>query len=39
VVRVEAKEKSYGKLSVRTRSGYYPRVTPAANATPAAATP
>src|ERR1700723_1478797 len=23
---VEAKEKSYGKLSVRTRTGYYPRV-------------
>jgi len=30
VVRVEAKDKNYGKLSVRTRSGYYPRVTPAA---------
>jgi VWFA-related protein len=30
VVRVEAKDKAYGKLSVRTRSGYYPRVTPAA---------
>jgi VWFA-related protein len=30
VVRVEAKDKGYGKLSVRTRSGYYPRVTPAA---------
>jgi VWFA-related protein len=30
VVRVEARDKSYGKLSVRTRSGYYPRVTPAA---------
>jgi Ca-activated chloride channel homolog len=38
VVRVEAKEKSYGKLTVRTRSGYYPRVTPAATqSTPAAA--
>jgi VWFA-related protein len=36
VVRVEAKDKGYGKLSVRTRSGYYPRVTPAATAKPAA---
>jgi VWFA-related protein len=26
VVHVEAKEKGYGKLSVRTRSGYFPRV-------------
>jgi len=26
VVRVEAKAKGYGKLSVRTRSGYYPQV-------------
>jgi VWFA-related protein len=40
-VRVEAKDRSYGKLSVRTRSGYYPRVTPAAGsaAGPAAARP
>ena len=36
VVRVEARDKGYGKLSVRTRSGYYPRVTPAATAKPAA---
>jgi VWFA-related protein len=34
-VRVEAKDKNYGKLSVRTRSGYYPRVTPATTAKPA----
>ena len=34
VVRVEAKDRNYGKLSVRTRSGYYPRVTPADTATP-----
>ena len=27
-VHVEAKGKSFGKLDVRTRSGYYPRVTP-----------
>jgi VWFA-related protein len=41
VVRVEARDKGYGKLSVRTRSGYYPRVTPAAtsNTIPAAAKP
>ena len=40
VVRVEAKDKNTGKLSVRTRSGYYPRVTPAAQSSPAAtATP
>jgi len=40
VVRVEAKDKNYGKLSVRTRSGYYPRVTPSAQSGPAAtATP
>jgi len=40
-VRVEAKARSYGKLSVRTRSGYYPRVTPAAGSaiTPAAVSP
>jgi Ca-activated chloride channel family protein len=36
VVHVEAKAKGYPKLSVRTRSGYYPRVGPAAAA---AATP
>ena len=34
VVRVEAKDKNYGKLTVRTRSGYYPRVAPAATAKP-----
>jgi Ca-activated chloride channel family protein len=28
-VHVEAKEKGFGKLDVRTRSGYYPRATPA----------
>ena len=28
-VHVEAREKGYGRLSVRTRTGYYPRVTPA----------
>jgi VWFA-related protein len=39
VVRVEAKNKGYGKLSVRTRSGYYPRVTPPASTPPTAATP
>jgi Ca-activated chloride channel family protein len=31
-VHVEAKEKGFGKLSVRTRSGYYPRVVNAATA-------
>jgi VWFA-related protein len=36
VVRVEAKDKNYGKLSVRTRSGYYPRVTDSATAKSAA---
>jgi VWFA-related protein len=36
VVRVEAKDKGYGKLSVRTRSGYYPRVTPATASTTSA---
>ena len=35
-VHVEAKEKGYPKLSVRTRSGYYPRVTTAAAQPPAA---
>jgi VWFA-related protein len=29
-VHVEAKAKGFGKLDVRTRSGYYPRATPAA---------
>jgi len=42
VVRVEAKAKGYGKLSVRTRSGYYPRAAGAAAKTlansPAAST-
>lgn len=28
-VHVEARAKGFGKLSVRTRTGYYPRVTPA----------
>jgi VWFA-related protein len=32
-VHVEAKEKGFGKLSVRTRSGYYPRVADTAAAT------
>jgi hypothetical protein len=32
VIHVEAKEKGYSKLSVRTRSGYYPRVEGAASA-------
>jgi Ca-activated chloride channel family protein len=41
VVRVEAKQKGYSKLSVRTRSGYFPRTstrsaTPSATATPTA---
>lgn len=41
VVHVEAKEKGYPRLSVRTRSGYYPRVanTASAQGAPAAATP
>jgi VWFA-related protein len=30
-VHVEAKSKAYGKLSVRTRTGYYPKVQRAAN--------
>jgi VWFA-related protein len=39
-VHVDAREKGYGKLSVRTRSGYYPRVADnAASAPPAAPTP
>ena len=32
VIHVEAKEKGMGKLSVRTRSGYYPRIEGAATA-------
>jgi VWFA-related protein len=41
VVHVEAKEKGFGKLSVRTRSGYFPRVanTASAQGAPAAAQP
>jgi len=31
-VHVDAKEKGYGKLQVRTRSGYYPKTDTAANA-------
>jgi VWFA-related protein len=40
-VHVEAKEKGYAKLSVRTRSGYYPRVstTASSQSTPPAAVP
>jgi VWFA-related protein len=38
VVHVEAKEKGYSKLSVRTRSGYYPRVANTASAETGAAT-
>jgi Ca-activated chloride channel family protein len=30
-IHVEAKEKSYGKLSVRTRTGYFPKVAAAAD--------
>ena len=37
VIHVEAKEKGYAKLSVRTRSGYYPRVDGAAPAQSGAA--
>jgi VWFA-related protein len=36
-VHVDAKEKGFGKLSVRTRSGYYPRVNTAMNGAGAAA--
>jgi VWFA-related protein len=41
VVHVEAKEKGFGKLSVRTRSGYYPRVgnTASVQGTPGPAAP
>ena len=39
-VRVEAREKGYSKLSVRTRTGYYPRVdTASAQADPGAPSP
>jgi VWFA-related protein len=38
-VHVEAKEKNFGKLSVRTRSGYYPRVTASVATPPPTATP
>jgi VWFA-related protein len=38
-VHVEAREKGFGKLSVRTRSGYFPRVNTANNGGTAAATP
>ena len=31
-IHVDAKEKGYGRLQVRTRTGYYPRVSGAANA-------
>ena len=34
VIHVEAKAKGYGKLSVRTRSGYYPRLVTAAQPSP-----
>lgn len=37
-VHVEAKAKNFGKLSVRTRTGYYPRTSGAAGATGAAPT-
>jgi Ca-activated chloride channel homolog len=36
-VHVDAREKGYGKLSVRTRSGYYPRIADNAAAAPPAA--
>jgi len=39
VVHVEAKEKGYSRLSVRTRSGYFPRVANTASAQGSAATP
>jgi Ca-activated chloride channel family protein len=41
VVHVDAKEKGYGKLSVRTRTGYYPRVgnTASAQGSPSQAVP
>jgi hypothetical protein len=36
---VEAKAKGFGKLSVRTRSGYFPRVNTASNASASPSTP
>lgn len=38
-VHVEAKAKGFSKLSVRTRTGYYPRVNGAASGAPAAQNP
>jgi len=38
-VRVDAKAKGFGKLFVRTRSGYYPRVNTASNAPASPSTP
>jgi VWFA-related protein len=38
-VHVEAKEKGFGKLSVRTRSGYYPRIADTAAASQPSASP
>jgi VWFA-related protein len=38
-VHVEAKAKGFGKLSVRTRSGYFPRVNTASNASASPSTP
>jgi Ca-activated chloride channel family protein len=38
-VHVDAKEKGFGKLSVRTRSGYFPRVNTASNGAAATSAP
>ena len=38
-VHVDAKAKGFGKLSVRTRSGYFPRVNTASNASASPSTP
>jgi len=38
-VHVEAREKGFGKLTVRTRTGYYPHVADAASAMSGSATP
>jgi len=38
-VHVEAKEKGFGKLSVRTRSGYYPRIATTASTSAASPNP
>jgi Ca-activated chloride channel family protein len=38
-VHVEAREKGFGKLTVRTRTGYYPHVADTASATSGSATP